>query len=126
LIVVSQSEIRDTAVKVVCNWYKSRGWRTIVKKSGPYDVVAIKKGWRKYIEVKGSMNKPKKFRALLSKNQKKYINDCKRNGMHYEIHIVTGIGRYKRVTHKKFPLSKIKHFEPTGSYYTTLDMKSTS
>ncbi len=121
--VLGQAEIRDRAVELVTKWYKRRGWRVVVQKRKPYDLVADKGTNRRYIEVKGSMNQPSNFRALLSRNEKKFMEQSLKNKRHYRLHVVMGIGRFKKLIHKRFTAKKIPKSKSAGHYYVTLSMK---
>lgn len=97
----------------------------MIRKGKPYDLLAIKGTNRRYIEVKGSMNKPSNFRALLSLNEKKLIEQYQQNkSKHYRFHIVLGIGRFKEQIHKIFTTNKIPKPIPTNHYYITLPTKN--
>ena len=121
--IIGQSEIRDRAVKYVKNWYRRKRWRVVVQKRKPYDLVANKGTNRRYIEVKGTMNQPKNFRALLSRNEKIFLERSLLNKMHYRLHVVAGIGRYRKLIHKAFSNKKISKPRPAGHYYVTVKLK---
>ena len=122
--VLGQVEIREGAVNIVKKLYEKRGWRIVIQKRKPYDLVANKgNNNRRYIEVKGSMNQPTNFRALLTKNEKKFIERCLKNKMHYRFHIVAGIGRFNKKIHKSFTAQKLPQPKNAGHYYITLKLK---
>ncbi|OGF01595.1 MAG: hypothetical protein A2509_03110 [Candidatus Edwardsbacteria bacterium RIFOXYD12_FULL_50_11] len=123
MIIIGQAEIRDTAVNVVYKWYRKRGWRVVIQKRKPYDLVANKGNNRRYVEIKGTMNQPNNFRALLSKNEKLFIDKCRANKMHYRLHVVAGIGRYKEIIHKWYSERKLSQPKPAGHYYITVKLK---
>ena len=121
--VLGQVEIRDGAVNFVKKWYEKRGWRIVIQKRKPYDLVANKGTNRRYIEVKGSMNQPSNFKALLTENENKFIKKCLDNKMHYRFHIVAGFGRFNKKIHRYFTAQKLPQAKPAGHYYITLKLK---
>ena len=121
--IVEQIIGQDNAVNIVKKWYEKRGWRIVIQKGKPYDLVANKGTNRRYIEVKGSMNQPSNFKALLTENENKFIKKCLDNKMHYRFHIVAGFGRHKKIIHRYFTAQKLPRPKPAGHYYITLKLK---
>lgn|SRR3989338_8858341 len=121
--ILGQAEIRDRAVEFVRRWYKRHGWRIVVQKRKPYDLVANKGTNRRYIEVKGTMNQRTNFRALLTRNEKKFIEQCLMNKTHYRFHVVAGLGRFDKQIHRVFTANKIPKPKSAGHYYITVPMK---
>ncbi|MEK6891168.1 MAG: DUF3883 domain-containing protein [Nanoarchaeota archaeon] len=118
--IMSQGDIRDGAVRVVEKWYKKRGWK-VTKKGKPYDLLAKKGNNCRYVEVKGTMNQPTNFRAVLSKNEKNWMIAHRKN---YRLHIVAGFAKHKNLIHKSFSGKDLTQKpKPTNHYYITVPMK---
>lgn len=121
--IIGHAEIRDKAIGYVTNWYKRRGWEITPTNGKKYDLKANRGNNHRYIEVKGSMNKPSTYRAVFSKNEKRYLQHCKKSKMHYYCHLVLGIGRSKKWLHKYFTKRKMPLFKLFKAYYVYFEIK---